>query len=200
MSKQKLKWTKQCKCGYYIPDEYDRCDKCLLKDFNEQLETPITIDELGDYLYLEEEVVKALGGYLRHMFLPLFTLSLFNFGGWLLLTRATMIETITEDYILTARAKGVGETSVLFRHALKNASLPIITSAAMSFGFLLSGAIITETVYTYPGVGGWSFFAITTRDIAVMMAIFYVISLCVILANIIADLLYGVLDPRIKYG
>ena len=147
-----------------------------------------------------EEVVKALAGYLKHMFLPLFTLSLFNFGGWLLLTRATMIETITEDYILTAKAKGVGDTAVLFKHALKNASLPIITSAAMSFGFLLSGAIITETVYTYPGVGGWTFFAITTRDIAVLMAIFYVISLCVILANIFADLLYGVLDPRIKYG
>ena len=66
MSKQKLKWTKQCKCGYYIPDEYDRCDKCLLKDFNEQLETPITIDALGGYLYLEEEVVKALRKALRN--------------------------------------------------------------------------------------------------------------------------------------
>jgi peptide/nickel transport system permease protein len=128
------------------------------------------------------------------------TLVLFNFGGWLLLTRATMIETITEDYVLTARAKGVGETAVLLKHALKNASLPIITSAALSFGFVLSGAIITETVYTYPGVGGWTFFAIGVRDIIVLMSIFYVISICVIIANIIADLLYGVLDPRIKIG
>lgn len=147
-----------------------------------------------------QESIRLVGGYLHHVFLPMMTLVLFNFGGWLLLTRATMIETITEDYVLTARAKGVGETAVLLKHELKNASLPIITSAAMSFGFVLSGAIITETVYTYPGVGGWTFYAISTRDIVVLMAIFYVISLCVILANVIADLLYGVLDPRIKYG
>jgi peptide/nickel transport system permease protein len=146
------------------------------------------------------DLLNLVGGFVRHLFLPLTTLVLFNFGGWLLLTRATMIETITEDYVLTARAKGVGETAILLRHALKNASLPIITSAALSFGFVLSGAIITETVYTYPGVGGWTFFAIGVRDIIVLMAIFYVISICVIIANIIADLLYGVLDPRIKIG
>jgi len=147
-----------------------------------------------------DELLRLVGGYLRHLALPMITLVLFNFGGWLLLTRATMLETITEDYVLTAKAKGVGETAVLIRHALKNASLPIITSAAMAFGFVLSGAIITETVYTYPGVGGWTFFAINTRDVIVLMAIFYVISICVIVANIIADLLYGVLDPRIRYG
>jgi peptide/nickel transport system permease protein len=147
-----------------------------------------------------QDLINLIGGFARHLFLPMMTLVLFNFGGWLLLTRATMIETITEDYVLTARAKGVGETAVLLKHALKNASLPIITSAALSFGFVLSGAIITETVYTYPGVGGWTFFAIGVRDIIVLMSIFYVISICVIIANIIADLLYGVLDPRIKIG
>lgn len=146
------------------------------------------------------DLLNLVGGYVRHLFLPLTTLVLFNFGGWLLLTRATMIETITEDYVLTARAKGVGETAILLKHALKNASLPIITSASLAFGFVFSGAIITETVYTYPGVGGWTFFAIGVRDIIVLMAIFYVISICVIIANIIADLLYGVLDPRIKIG
>jgi len=147
-----------------------------------------------------DELLRLVGGYMHHLFLPMVTLTLFNFGGWLLLTRATMLEAITEDYILTARAKGVGETSVLIKHALKNASLPIITSAAMAFGFVLSGAIITETVFTFPGVGGWTFFAITTRDLIVLMSIFYVISICVIVANVIADLLYGVLDPRIRYG
>lgn len=146
------------------------------------------------------ELLRLVGGYAYHLFLPMMTLTLFNFGGWLLLTRATMLEAITEDYVLTAKAKGVGETGVLLKHALKNASLPIITSAAMAFGFVLSGAIITETVYTYPGVGGWTMFAINTRDVIVLMAIFYVVSLCVIVANIIADLLYGVLDPRIRYG
>jgi len=146
------------------------------------------------------DLLNLVGGYVKHLFLPLTTLVLFSFGGWLLLTRATMIETITEDYVLTARAKGVGETAILLRHALKNASLPIITSAALSFGFVLSGAIITETVYTYPGVGGWTFFAIGVRDIIVLMAIFYVVSISVIIANIIADLFYGILDPRIKIG
>jgi peptide/nickel transport system permease protein len=139
-------------------------------------------------------------GYVSHLMLPLITLTVFSFGGWLLLTRATMLDVITEDYIVTARAKGVSESSVLYRHAFKNASLPIITSAALSFGFLLSGAIITETVFSYPGLGGWTWEAINFRDYTVLMAVFYTISLCVIVANIVADLLYGIIDPRIKYG
>jgi peptide/nickel transport system permease protein len=141
-----------------------------------------------------------IGGYASHLILPLTTLTLFSFGGWLLLTRATMLETITEDYVLTARAKGLDERRILYKHAFRNASLPIITSAAMSFGFILSGAIITETVFSYPGLGGWIWTAISLRDYTVLMAVFYVISLCVIIANIVADLLYGVIDPRIKYG
>lgn len=139
-------------------------------------------------------------GYFSHLILPLATLTIFNFGGWLLLTRATMLDAITEDYVVTARAKGLSERSVLYKHALKNASLPIITSAALAFGFVLSGAIITETVFSYPGLGGWIFSALNFRDYTVLMAFFYVISLCVITANIVSDLLYGILDPRIKYG
>lgn len=139
-------------------------------------------------------------GYIRHLILPLVTLTIFSYGGWLLLTRATMLETITEDYIVTARAKGLKEDSILYKHALKNASLPIITSTALSFGFILSGAIITETVFSYPGIGGWIWTAINIRDYTVLMAVFYLISLCVIIANIVADLLYGFIDPRIKYG
>jgi len=147
-----------------------------------------------------QEAWRLVEGYLWHAFLPLFTLTIFFFGGWLLLTRATMLETITEDYVITARAKGLKERTVLIKHALKNASLPLITSAALSFGFILSGAIITEAVYTYPGLGQWTWVAIEYRDHTVLMAIFYVIALCVVIANVIADLLYGVIDPRIKYG
>jgi peptide/nickel transport system permease protein len=141
-----------------------------------------------------------VGGFASHAFLPLFTLTIFSIGGWLLLTRATMLDTITEDYVVTARAKGLSDTAVLYKHAFKNASLPIITSAALAFGFILSGAIITETVFSYPGIGGWIWEAIQFRDYPVLMAVFYVISLCVVVANIISDLLYGVIDPRIKYG
>ena len=110
-----------------------------------------------------------------------------------------MLEALTEDYILTAKAKGVKIRTVLLKHALKNASLPLITSAALSFGFMVSGAIITETVYTWPGMGGWIYEAINGRDYPVLQAVFFVIALCVVIANFIADLLYGIIDPRIKY-
>jgi peptide/nickel transport system permease protein len=141
-----------------------------------------------------------LGGILSHAFLPVVVLSIFLYGGYTLLARATMIDALTEDYIVTARAKGVSETSVLFNHALKNASLPIITAVALAFGFLFSGATITETVFAYPGLGYWIFTSVTLKDFFSMQAIFYIITLMVIIANILADFLYGVVDPRIKYG
>lgn len=147
-----------------------------------------------------EGLFTLIGGYLWHLTLPMVTLVIFFVGGWLLLTRATMLETVTEDYVITARAKGLKEREVLWKHAFKNASLPIITSAALSFGFILTGAIITETVFTYPGLGQWTWESILFLDYQVLMAIFYIISLCVIIANIVADLLYGIIDPRIKYG
>jgi peptide/nickel transport system permease protein len=144
--------------------------------------------------------IELLSGYASHAFMPLLTLSVFQFGGYVLLVRATMLESLTEDYIITARAKGVTERSVLFRHALKNASLPLITAVALHFGFMLSGAIITETVFSWPGLGYWIFQSVGLSDYFNMQAIFYIVSLCVIIANLIADLLYGVVDPRIKYG
>ncbi len=136
---------------------------------------------------------------LQHLFLPVMTLTLFFYGGHLLLTRATMLESLSEDYIVTARAKGLSERAVLFKHALKNASLPIVTNAALSFGFILSGAIITETIFNWKGLGLWLFNSINAKDYPVMQAMFYIIALCVILANFIADVIYGILDPRIKY-
>jgi len=147
-----------------------------------------------------ENIFVEVAGRLQHLFLPVLTLVLFQYGGYLLLTRATMLEALTEDYILTARAKGLKERTVLFKHALKNASLPLITNAAVSFGFMFSGAIITEQVFTYPGLGYWLWQAISFTDYPVLQTMFFIISLCVIAANLIADLLYGFIDPRIKYG
>ena len=141
-----------------------------------------------------------ISGRLWHLFLPLMTLTIFMYGGYLMFTRASMLETLTEDYIITARAKGLKERTVLFKHALKNASLPIITNAAISFGFLLTGAIITEQVFTYLGLGEWTWRAIYQRDYPVLQAIFYIVALSVIVANFIADLLYGIIDPRVRYG
>ncbi|TMI28373.1 ABC transporter permease [Candidatus Bathyarchaeota archaeon] len=135
----------------------------------------------------------------QYLFLPALTLTLFFYGGNLLLTRATMTEALSEDYINTARAKGLPERTVLFKHALKNASLPLVTNAALSFGGLLGGAIITETVFNWDGLGFWLFNAIGWKDYPVMQAMFFIIALCVIAANFISDIFYGILDPRIKY-
>jgi peptide/nickel transport system permease protein len=110
------------------------------------------------------------------------------------------MESLTEDYIITAKAKGLKERTILFKHALKNASLPLITNAAIAIGTILSGAIITEQVFNYPGLGWWTWHAIDSSDYPVLHTIFYLTALTVIIANFIADLLYGVVDPRIKYG
>jgi len=145
-------------------------------------------------------ILEFVAGRLYMIILPATTLFVFLFGGWVLLTRATVLETITEDYVTTARAKGLPERTVLFKHVLKNASLPLITSVALTFGFLISGAIITETVFSYGGMGLLVWNAIQRNDMPVMQAFFFVMALLVIVANFLADILYGVIDPRIKYG
>lgn len=136
---------------------------------------------------------------LEYLFLPALTLTIFSLGAFLLLTRATMQEALSEDYIVTARAKGLTERAILFKHAFKNASLPLITNAALSFAFILSGAIITETIFDWNGLGLWLFNSIGYKDFPVMEAMFYIIALCVIAANLVSDILYGVVDPRIRY-
>ena len=147
-----------------------------------------------------KDIFTYIAGRLYHLALPTLTLVLFSVGGWILLTRACILENITEDYVITARAKGAKERTVLLKHVLKNASLPIITSVALSFAFMIGGAIITETLFSYEGMGLLTWNAIQQRDIPVLSAVFYVSTLAVIIANFVADLLYGVIDPRIKYG
>jgi len=155
--------------------------------------------------------VWSLGGYkptslfvealvrLQYLFLPMMVLTLISYGAFLLLTRATMLEVLNEDYIVTARAKGLSERTILFKHAFKNASLPVVTASALSFGAILSGAIITETVFNWDGLGHWLFAAIGWKDFPVMQAMFYILALSTIFANFISDLIYGIIDPRIKY-
>jgi peptide/nickel transport system permease protein len=138
-------------------------------------------------------------GRLQFLFLPALTLTLFTYGGFLLLTRATMIETLNEDYITTARAKGLSGRAILTRHAFKNASLPLVTATALQFGGILGGAIITETLFNWAGLGRWLFDSVVYKDFPVMQAMFYIIALCVIGANFISDVIYGIIDPRIRY-
>ena len=136
---------------------------------------------------------------LQYLFLPMLVLTLFQYGGFLLLTRATMLETLSEDYITTAKAKGLKQRTVLFKHAFKNASLPIVTASALSFGTVLGGAILTETVFNWNGLGLYLYNSIVGKDFPVMQAMFYLLALSVIIANFISDIIYGVIDPRIRY-
>ncbi|MDH5694657.1 MAG: ABC transporter permease [Gammaproteobacteria bacterium] len=145
-----------------------------------------------------QEILRLIGGYLQYALLPLCALVLSMFGQWVLLTRASMLETVSEDYVLTARAKGLTEWKILTKHGIKNACLPLITQAAISFGFIISGSIFVESVFRYPGIGTWLFDAIRFNDFPILMTVFYIVALFVIIANIIADLLYGLIDPRIK--
>lgn len=151
-------------------------------------------------LYPPTSLFEIIGGKLTHLILPWTTLFLISFGAYVLLTRASVLEVITEDYVVTARAKGLRERTILFKHTLKNALLPIITDVAITFGFTLSGAIITEQVFVYPGLGWWIWTAIEDYNFPVLQAAFFAIALCVIIANFFADVTYGIIDPRIKYG
>ncbi len=134
-----------------------------------------------------------------HLALPTTVLVLISVGGWALLMRNSLLEVLTEDYIVTARAKGLPERTVLYRHATRNALLPVVTQVALTFGFILSGAVLTETVFTWNGLGTYIFRAVTSLDYPVLQAVFFLIAITVVLANFIADIVYGFLDPRIRY-
>lgn len=135
----------------------------------------------------------------RHLVLPSTTLALVSYGGYMLVMRNNLIDVLTEDYIVTARAKGADERTVLYKHALRNAVLPLVTMVALTFGFLITGATLTETVFNWYGLGRLIFESVTQQNYPVLQAIFYIMALTVIIANFIADILYGFLDPRIRY-
>jgi peptide/nickel transport system permease protein len=147
-----------------------------------------------------DNILVELAIRFQYLFLPALTLVIITVGGYVLLTRASMIEVLSEDYLITLKAKGLGNVKILYKHALKNASLPIITEVAIAFGFTLSGALVTETIFTYPGLGMWIWDSIQFKDFPALSAIFYVVSLCIIAANFLVDIIYGAIDPRIRYG
>jgi peptide/nickel transport system permease protein len=134
---------------------------------------------------------------MRHMLLPALTLGLVLYGDYALITRSAMLETLGEDYVLTARAKGLSNWSIVRKHGLRNALLPIVTLIALSLGFIIGGAITVEYVFSYPGIGLETVEAIDQRDWPLLQAIFLLLTLSVILCNLVADLLYVKLDPRV---
>jgi len=137
--------------------------------------------------------------YLWHMVLPLLCLVLIQIGSNFLILRNTLLDVLTEDYIITAKAKGLGSKIVLYKHALKPAMLPMITIAAIQLAFTVSGATLTETVFSWMGLGRLIYEAVLWRDYPILQGIFSIITITVLLANFIADIIYGFVDPRIRY-
>lgn len=139
------------------------------------------------------------GGGWRHLVLPAVTLGLFSTARTTRLVRSGLLDVLGEDYIRTARAKGLPNYTVLVRHALRTALLPVVTLVALEFGRLLGGAVITETIFAWPGLGRLALDAIAHRDLPLLQGIVLTVAVGFVLINFLVDLLYGVLDPRIRY-
>jgi peptide/nickel transport system permease protein len=135
---------------------------------------------------------------IQYGFLPALTIVLASIGGWLLGMRNMMVSTLSEDYILTAEAKGLSPRKILRSYASRNAVLPSVAGFALSLGFVVSGSVITEQVFSYPGIGGRLLGAVSNNDYALMQGLFLFITLAVLGANLVVDLLYGLIDPRTR--
>ncbi len=134
----------------------------------------------------------------RHLALPAVTLAAFHLAFIARLTRASMLEVLGQDFIITARSKGLDDRAVTYRHGLRNALLPVTTYVGLSIGILFAGAILTETVFSWPGMGSLLYDSLRSRDYPVLMGVFIFVSVMVIVSNLIVDILYGFLDPRIR--
>jgi len=145
-----------------------------------------------------ENSFEFLKDLLFHYTLPLTTLLLRQIGMYVLYMRNSTVEVLGEDYMVTAKAKGVPKMSIMFRHAARNAMLPMVTVTAMRFGFMVNGAILTETVFSLPGTGRLIYQSIMNDDFFLLQGAFFIISITVLFANLVADLLCAWLDPRIK--
>ena len=135
----------------------------------------------------------------RHIILPSISLGIASMGLIARLTRSTMLEVLNTNYIRTARAKGLRERRILMLHALKNASIPVVTIVGMQFGVLMSGAVVTEIIFTWPGIGWLLVNGILNRDFPVVQASLLIVSVTFILVNLLVDVVYVFLDPRIRY-
>lgn len=142
---------------------------------------------------------QVLWDALRHLLLPALTLGTIPLAILTRITRSAMLEVLSQDYVRTARAKGLSERQVILKHALKNALLPVVTIVGLQFGTLLGGAILTETIFSWPGIGSYIYEGILNRDYPVVQAGVLVVALAFVLVNLLVDLSYALLDPRIQY-
>lgn len=142
---------------------------------------------------------KNLTDLLRHMILPVMVLVFQQLGNLIRQIRGSMLETLQEDYIRTAREKGLRESRVIIRHALRNAGIPIVTVIGMNLPFIVGGAVVTEQIFAWPGIGTLMIQSINARDYPCIMGITVFITVVVLIGNLITDMIYGLLDPRISY-
>jgi peptide/nickel transport system permease protein len=154
----------------------------------------IDVFPAGGYVPISEDPL----GWLQHLILPWVTLALVTSATYSRLTRGSLLETLGEDYIRTARSKGIGERRVVYRHGLRSALTPVVTQFGIDVGTLLGGAIVTENVFGLPGLGQLAVQSVTNQDLPVIIGIVLVAAFFIVLANIVVDLLYAVLDPRVR--
>ena len=152
------------------------------------------------WTFVGQHPLNALGDLARHLVLPVVTLVAVSVAGDSRFVRAAMIDSLRQDFVRTARAKGVPERRVIFRHALRNALLPVVTNIGLELPFLFTGAIATETVFSWPGMGAQFITSIGQYDYPVVMGIAVITAVLVVGANLLADIVYAIVDPRISYG
>lgn len=167
-----------------------------------RLDSSVRIERVTGLHLVDALISGNLSGFknaLEHLILPAITLATIPLAIIARITRSAMLEVLNQDYIRTARAKGLRGRSVIMNHAFRNAMLPVVTIIGLQLGRLLSGAVLTETIYSWPGVGKWLFDSIIARDYPIVQSMTLVIALIFIAVNLIVDLLYALIDPRIRY-
>lgn len=167
-----------------------------------RLSTGVQITSITNLLLLDSLLTGNFQGFvaaLRHIIMPAIALATIPAAIITRMTRSSMLDVLQEDYIRTASAKGLSERVVLYRHALKNAFLPVITIIGIQAGSLLAGAVLTETIFSWPGIGKWVYDSILGRDYPIVQGVTLLIALIFLLVNLVVDLSYAILDPRISY-
>ena len=147
----------------------------------------------------QETGLNAVLDVLHHLTLPALTYATYHLTLIFRLTRSKMLETLSQDFIITARGKGLDRRTILYRHVLPNVLIPIVTVLGVNVGFMLSGSVLVETVFGWPGMGRLLFEAVMARDYPVLLGLFIIICTMVIIANLLADIVYALIDPRVAY-
>jgi peptide/nickel transport system permease protein len=167
-----------------------------------RLGTDVTLTSVTNFQVLDSLLTRnpqALVSSLRHLLLPALALSTIPMAVIARMTRASLLEVLSQDYIRTAESKGLPQQAVILRHAMRNALLPVMTVTGLQVGRLLAGAILTETIFSWPGIGLWIYEAIQARDYPIVQGATLFIATIFVTVNLITDLLYATVDPRIKY-